>query len=154
MPIPPDLRAYYPKEWPRISAAVRFERAQGRCEGCGRPHGHRVTALRDGRWYDPVTGDWMDADGERAPWPDIIERADARAWLVRLAACHRDHDPRNNDLANLLALCQRCHMIHDRPYHLMRRRLRHLLRYAVGDLFWGTYPRTPGAALPMLVRGG
>ncbi len=37
---------------------------------------------------------------------------------VVLAAAHLDSDPTNNRLKNLRALCQRCHMLHDRPHHL------------------------------------
>jgi hypothetical protein len=36
-------------------------------------------------------------------------------------------------------LCQRCHIIHDRPHHLQLRRVTYLLRRAVGDLFLGAY---------------
>jgi hypothetical protein len=43
-----------------------------------------------------------------------------------LAAAHLDHDPRNNRLRNLRSLCQRCHMIHDRPHHLVQRRITYL----------------------------
>jgi hypothetical protein len=56
-----------------------------------------------------------------------------------LAAAHLDHDPRNNRLRNLKSLCQRCHMIHDRPHHLAQRRITYLLRRALGDLFLGPY---------------
>ena len=42
MPIRPENRARYPKDWPAISRRIRFERAQNRCEQCnaenGRPH--------------------------------------------------------------------------------------------------------------------
>ena len=44
MPIHPDNRARYPKEWPAISKRIRFERAGGRCEcegECGHDHGGR-----------------------------------------------------------------------------------------------------------------
>jgi hypothetical protein len=58
---------------------------------------------------------------------------------VVLAAAHLDHDPRNNRLRNLKSLCQRCHMIHDRPHHLAQRRITYLLRRALGDLFLGPY---------------
>jgi hypothetical protein len=58
---------------------------------------------------------------------------------VVLAAAHLDHDPRNNRLRNLRSLCQRCHMIHDRPHHLAQRRITYLLRRALGDLFLGPY---------------
>ena len=42
MPIKPELRYYYPIDWPQISRWVRFERAKGCCEACGRPHGQVV----------------------------------------------------------------------------------------------------------------
>ncbi len=56
-----------------------------------------------------------------------------------LATCHRDHDPSNNDAANLAALCQRCHILHDKVEHLRRRRLTYLARRAIGDLFTEPY---------------
>jgi hypothetical protein len=40
-----------------------------------------------------------------------------RTKHVVLAAAHLDHDPTNNQLRNLRGLCQRCHLIHDRPHH-------------------------------------
>ncbi len=49
------------------------------------------------------------------------------------------HDPTNNDASNLAALCQRCHILHDKPEHLRRRRLTYLARRALGDLFTGPY---------------
>ena len=59
---------------------------------------------------------------------------------VVLAAAHLDSDPTNNRLRNLLALCQRCHMLHDRPHHLAQRWITYRRRLAVGDLFLGPYP--------------
>lgn len=56
-----------------------------------------------------------------------------------LAAAHLDHDPTNNRLRNLRSLCQRCHLMHDRPYHLAQRRLTYRRRWALGDLFLGSY---------------
>ena len=35
MPIRPENRARYPKDWKAISAHIRFERARNRCEACG-----------------------------------------------------------------------------------------------------------------------
>lgn len=35
MPIRPENRNRYPKDWPEISRRIRFERAQGRCECAG-----------------------------------------------------------------------------------------------------------------------
>lgn len=36
---------------------------------------------------------------------------------VILTVAHVDHDPTNNDEANLAALCQRCHLRHDAKEH-------------------------------------
>ena len=61
MPIRPEYRWLYPIDWPQLSAEIRFRRAGGRCEACGRPHGRVVFALPDGHWWDGVDGilaDW------------------------------------------------------------------------------------------------
>ena len=52
MPIHPRYRWFYPIDWPQLSAVIRFRRAQGKCEGCRRPHGRMVCHLGDGRWWD------------------------------------------------------------------------------------------------------
>jgi hypothetical protein len=140
MPIRPEHRFFYPIDWPQLSAVIRFGRAKGCCEGCGRPHGRMVYHLGDGRWWDAEAGRWRDGWGRRiriAAEADILGRA--RRTQVFLAAAHRDHDTSNNTDASLAAFCQRCHMIHDRPEH-QRRRWRTLFRRkALGDLFGGPY---------------
>jgi hypothetical protein len=139
MPIRPDLRARYPRNWSEISRRVRFERAGGRCEGCGRPHLARIRCLADGRWLDPQSGSWRGGRGRPARWPDLEEWARLRTTRVVLAAAHLDHDPANNRARNLRSLCQRCHLLHDRPHHLAQRRLTYRRRLALGDLFLGPY---------------
>ena len=37
---------------------------------------------------------------------------------VVLTVAHLDQNPKNNHLDNLAALCQRCHLAHDRDHHL------------------------------------
>jgi hypothetical protein len=153
MPIKPEMRRFYPSDWPQISRRVRFERALGICQGCGRPHGVTVRCLPDGRWFDATRYTWRNGRGRTARWPDLEEAAQMRRTRVVLAAAHLDHDPSNNRLRNLKSLCQRCHMIHDRPHHLARRRITYLLRRALGDLFLGPYPayfavRAPNSPLP------
>lgn len=139
MPIRPELRVFYPRDWPQISRRVRFERAAGMCQRCGRPHGMTVRCLPDGRWFDPARHTWRNGRGRLARWPDLVESVEVRQTRVILAAAHLDHDPSNNRLRNLKSLCQRCHMIHDRPHHLARRRITYLMRRALGDLFLGAY---------------
>lgn len=139
MPIRRELRDLYPAHWRELSRRIRFERAGGLCQGCGRPHGITVRCLPDGRWYDPARHTWCDRRGRSARWPDLEQMARLRTTRVVLAAAHLDHDPTNNRLRNLRSLCQRCHMIHDRPHHLAQRRITYLLRRASGDLFFGPY---------------
>ena len=134
------MRGFYPSDWSEISRRVRFERAAGVCQGCGRPHGETIRCLPDGRWFDATGHTWRNGRGRPARWPDLVERVQIRQTRVVLAAAHLDHDPRNNRQRNLKSLCQRCHMIHDRPHHLAQRRITYLLRRALGDLFLGPYP--------------
>jgi hypothetical protein len=138
MPIRPEHRWLYPIDWQELSRAIRFGRAKGRCEGCGRPHGLQVKHLGDGRWWDEVAAAWRDGRGRAlrgvpAPEPHVL------TTRVVLATAHLDHDPTNNRSANLKAFCQRCHMLHDRDEHGRRRRLTYLMRKALGDLFAGPY---------------
>jgi hypothetical protein len=139
MPIRRDLRWLYPIDWPLISRHVRFVRAGGRCEGCGRPHARPVTQLDDGRWWDEASRCWRDDAGQPAPWPDIVEFTRAVTKRVYLGTAHLDHNPQNSAWRNLRALCQRCHLRHDRREHQRRRRLTLKRRRALGDLFLGPY---------------
>jgi hypothetical protein len=141
MPIRRELRPLYPPNWPELSQLVRFERAGGVCQVCRRPHGERVRCLPDGRWFDHPSNTWRDRRGRSARWPDLVEAMGMRTTRVVLAAAHLDHDPANNRLRNLRSLCQRCHILHDRPYHLAQRWITYRLRYAIGDLFLGLYQR-------------
>lgn len=95
MPIRPENRARYPKNWPAISQRIRFVRAAGRCEcagECGVDHAGRCTA-EHGQAH-PTTGS-----------------------KVVLTTAHRDHTPEHVDDGNLFAACQRCHLRYDAPHH-------------------------------------
>ena len=156
MPIRPELRPLYPRHWRELSVRVRFQRAGGRCQSCGRPHLAQLRCLPDGRWYDEQAATWRGSRGRAARWPDLVEALSLRSTHVVLAAAHLDGSPRNNRLANLRSLCQRCHMLHDRPHHLAQRWITYRRRYALGDLFLGTYDSsyvmTAGHARPSLAK--
>jgi hypothetical protein len=154
MPVRPEFRPLYPANWRALSRQVRFERAGGRCQACRRPHLARVRCLPDGRWFDETAATWRDRRGRPARWPDLIEMANVRTTRVVLAAAHLDNDPANNRLINLKGLCQRCHILHDRPFHLAQRWLTYRRRWAMGDLFHGVYGvRTPLADLVITAYG-
>ena len=140
MPIRPEYRWLYPIDWPQLSALVRFERAKGRCEGCGRPHGRIICHLGDGRWWDAESQVWRDGQGRRVRGAvEVANLHQIRTTRVVLATAHQDHDPTNNRRRNLMALCQRCHLIHDKDEHRRRRWLTLFRRRALGDLFLGRY---------------
>ncbi|MFM2042432.1 MAG: hypothetical protein RLY86_1008 [Pseudomonadota bacterium] len=140
MPIRRQHRYLYPIDWQQISRRIRFDRAKGRCEACGRPHGLRIAQLPDGRWQDPQTGEWRDDQGSPTTPPDLVERVAAERKQVKLAACHRSHEPWRVEEGDLAAWCGRCHLRHDRDEHRRQRRITWLKRRALGDLFLGRYP--------------
>ena len=141
MPIRPQYKWFYPIDWPQLSAVIRFERAKGRCERCGRPHGRDIQHLGDGRWWDEDERTWRNGRGQALS--RLARRAGdgvtVRTTRVALAAAHLDHDPTNNRLRNLRALCQRCHVLQDRDAHWRRRLLTLRMRNAIGNLFLGLY---------------
>ena len=149
MPIAPEHRWFYPIDWRELSEVIRFTRARGRCEHCGRPHGQDVTHLGNGTWWEPERGTWRDGHGRRVrklPPPQALEAGQPnllgdppapRLPITRvvLASAHLDHDPGNNRSRNLAALCQRCHMLHDAQEHRRRRWSKVFQLRALGDLF-------------------
>ena len=140
MPIKKALRWYYPIDWRELSASVRFDRAGGHCERCHRPHGKIIHHLGDGRWFDPEDELWRDNEGRAVAWINYRDYAALKQMKVVLATAHLDHDPGNNRPSNLKALCQRCHLRHDRREHRRRARITVLKRRALGDLLDGPYP--------------
>ena len=110
MPIHARYRWFYPIDWPQLSAVIRFRRAQGKCERCGRPHGHTVCHLGDGRWWDRDKKQWRDGKGRPLPRLPALSlwKGTIRTTRVVLACSHLDHDPTNNRPSNLKAFCQRC----------------------------------------------
>ena len=110
MPIKPELQGFYPIDWPQFFHSIRFRRAKGRCEHCGRPHGKIAQHLGDGRWYDQESERWRDGQSRRVrtnlPAPAHIP-AEIPAFVtqVYLSCAHLDHDVGNNDAGNLAALC-------------------------------------------------
>jgi len=83
---------------------------------------------------------WRDDQGQEIDWPDYGDYAVLKKMRVVLATAHLDHDPGNNRSSNLKALCQRCHLRHDRKEHRRRARITIRKRRALGDLLEGPCP--------------
>lgn len=125
--MPIDYRNYHPM-WKRISRFVRLIRAKNRCEQCGiENYTVRLYANKD--VVETVTG-LADYQTARFMAARLFVEADSTAYgnevyrstVVILTVAHLDHDVKNNDLDNLKALCQGCHLGHDRVDNADRRR--------------------------------
>lgn len=110
----PFDRARYPDDWEAISLRIRA-RSGGRCEG---PPGRELEdqsarcAARNGDPH-PITGS-----------------------IVVLTTAHvYDPDPMNCSDSNLFALCQRCHLNHDRAHHIAKAKANRRAKKACADLF-------------------
>lgn len=91
MPIKPENRARYPRNWQQIRTAI-LDRAGNRCEFCGvENHTCRL---------NPKTG---------------------KEAKIVLTIAHLDHTPENCDPENLRALCQRCHNAYDAEHRKQTR---------------------------------
>lgn len=115
----------YPKDWRDISDCIRFGRAEGRCEQCGVEHGAIICRHEDEpeRYviYDPDNAVYTTPQGDWIKLSEIPE-----GFLISddikivLTVAHLDHNPANNDLDNLKALCQRCHLNFDRAHNAIK----------------------------------
>lgn len=94
MPISPENKKLYPKNWRAIVASIQT-RAGNRCEG------------------SPSYPDCRAENGQ--PHPVTLSR-------VVLTIAHLDHNPSNNSPKNLRAWCQRCHNTYDAPHRAANRK--------------------------------
>lgn len=113
--MPIDYRKY-PANWKEIRARI-LARAQNKCEECGVLNHEWGARDRHGQWHDQDEIDGMKSDTGEAyfgEYPKIVR--------IVLTISHTDHDINNNADDNLRALCQRCHLHHDREHHAKSRR--------------------------------
>jgi hypothetical protein len=146
MPIAPELRHFYGREWRTVTRPRILARAANRCERCQKPNGawiHTVTeamgpasnrlyfmwwklpSVLPSHWvveyqccYAP--GDaWLNHAGkvcysaQLPPGPRLVR--------VVLTVAHLNHTAGDDRDENLAALCQWCHLTHDRRHHAQSR---------------------------------
>ena len=81
MPIRPEMRARYPRDWKLRSRFVREVRAKGRCEWCGAVNGQ------------PHPETWSKVVLTTAHiWDDRPEASDLLNLQALCQACHNRHD--------------------------------------------------------------
>lgn len=100
MPIRPENKKLYPKNWKQISEYIRFERADNKCEICGLPNYAYVNSKTR----------------------ELCTKDEDNSVKIILTVMHLDHDPTNNDYSNLKAACQKCHNSYDAEHRKQNRR--------------------------------
>lgn len=130
MPIKPENKPLYPKNWKEISLYIRHQRAKNRCENCG-VHNHSVGYRDHFGKFNPCYGNLILEDYGQGIDPNTggeLLYNKARDWayfetendelgnkyiVIVLTVAHLDHNPKNCVESNLLALCQQCHNRYD-----------------------------------------
>lgn len=84
---------------------------EARCEWCNVPNHFTVTRTGE----KPAKQIWVNAKPKAVHWEDYtIVPPDQEGTKIILTIAHLDRDKTNNEYSNLAALCQRCHLSHDR----------------------------------------
>ena len=102
MPIKPENKKLYPKNWKEIRQNI-LQRANNCCEFCG---------------VKNYSLGYRDEKGK------FIEKLNINKKIIKivLTIAHLDHNPQNNNPENLRALCQKCHLNYDLEHHLESRK--------------------------------
>ena len=99
----------YPDNWKTEIRPAILKRAMNHCELCGLPNHRR---LRRSKINAALVLHDTSSVGHRL-WHKPIK--------IVLTIAHLDQDITNNDHKNLMALCQRCHLIWDRKHKRVKK---------------------------------
>jgi 5-methylcytosine-specific restriction endonuclease McrA len=101
MPIPAEIRRlHYGVHWYAEIRPAALERAGYRCQRCGLVDG--AVGYRTRGLFHPVP---------------LRRRRGRDLVTIHLQVAHDNHTPGDDREENLLALCARCHFLHDREKH-------------------------------------
>ena len=114
MPIKPENRHRYPprKAWQKIRADI-LARAKNCCEHCGVKN--YAVGYWNGKRFVTLQHTMQDET--------FALECEYKIIRIVLTIAHLDQMPENNNPQNLAALCQRCHLAHDKPFHIKNRRI-------------------------------
>jgi 5-methylcytosine-specific restriction endonuclease McrA len=120
----------YPANWKSEIRPAILERAEHKCELCGLQNHLVGYRAKDGTFY---TWEFIESQLEQFGidlFDDLLKhhigkdgRILKKATKIVLTVAHLDHDISNNDYSNLKALCQRCHLDHDKEQHKATRQI-------------------------------
>lgn len=122
----------YPPNWKTEIRPAILKRAGDCCEECGVENYAMVKWNPEEKQYQRGCGNLYCDElgrGERPYW-EALDAAkhwnefeeDGKWIVIVLTVSHLDHNVQNNDPSNLKALCQRCHLNHDKELHRQNRR--------------------------------
>lgn len=137
MPIKPENKARYPKDWKAIRGRI-LERAGNCCEFC-KVENHTRIARGQGKdegLYLTDSAHVFCADTGECYGQTHMSNFDwARMVNIVLTIAHLDHTPENCADDNLKALCQRCHLRYDAKHHAETAAATRRNRLNTADLF-------------------
>ena len=123
MPIKPEFRHFYGKEWKTVTRPRILKRAGNKCEQCGKPNRKLVWV-----WKAAFDQYWT-LSKARQLWHYCSiggtgnfqlfgkQWREARRIRVVLTIAHLNHTPGDDRDENLKALCQGCHLNFDKGHH-------------------------------------
>ncbi len=119
MPIKPENKGRYPKDWPLISKRIR-ERAGNQCEVCGIANGLQGWRVADGTFY--TVEQFAESHINPKHEDELCRKADRHPVTIVLTVAHLNHTPEDCAEDNLKAMCQCCHNRYDAPHRLANAR--------------------------------
>ena len=141
MPIRPENRARYPKDWRQIRERI-LRRASNCCENpeCGaRQYDVGWWRMVMGRWtwQEQVRGlrSWREASQAGAEIFFGLGEEGKVPTVIVLTIAHLDHTPENCSDDNLRAMCQRHHLAYDAQHHRINAQATRRKRAGTLELF-------------------
>ena len=124
MPIRPELRKHYGREWREVTRPRILKRAGDACEQCRVPNGLVIARI------DKYPGWWFTIDGEAHDPKGILQfhfrgsefDGPDRIVMIVLTIAHLNNTSGDDRDENLAALCQWCHLNHDVKFHVSNAR--------------------------------
>ena len=120
----------YPSNWKSEIRPAVMKRAKYHCEFCGVKNytvGYydkdKVFIRAGGNQYQDAAGNGEFNYRDAKELADFNNELDLDKYIVIvLTIAHLDHNIENNDLNNLKALCQKCHLNYDKKHHMKNSR--------------------------------
>ena len=123
----------YPPNWKTEIRPRILERANNCCENCLVKNYEWI--IRGINCYQKLDGAIFNMKSELITYDYVGSVSNKKPIKIILTIAHLDHDIKNNDLSNLKALCQKCHLDYDKNFHAENRRKTQNAKQGLSDLF-------------------